>query len=43
MKAGPGEGVRQEARGAWWQGAGLGGAVLTGPRGPDAAGPYGEQ
>lgn len=36
-------GVRQEARGAWWQGAGLGGAALTGPRGPCAAGPYGEQ
>lgn len=39
----PGAGVRQEALGAWWQGPGLGGAALTGPRGPSAAGPYGEQ
>lgn len=30
-------------RGAWWQGPGLGGAALTGPRGRGAAGPYGEQ
>lgn len=43
VTAGPGAGVRQEARGAWWQGPGLGGAALTGPRGPGAAGPYGEQ
>lgn len=43
MMAGPGAGVRQEARGAWWQGPGLGGAALTGPRGPSTAGPYGEQ
>lgn len=43
VTAGSGAGVRQEARGAWWQGAGLGGAALTGPQGPGAAGPYGEQ
>lgn len=43
VTVGPGAGVRQEARGAWWQGPGLGGVALTGPRGPGAAGPYGEQ
>lgn len=43
VTAGSSAGVRQEARGAWWQGAGLGGVALTGPQGPSAARPYGEQ
>lgn len=43
VEVGPSAGVRQEARGAWWQSPGLGGVALTGPRGPSTAGPYGEQ
>lgn len=43
VDVGPSAGVRQETRGVWWQGPGLGGAALTGPQGPSTAGPYGEQ